>query len=134
MLQVGQWNELKVIKPVDFGLYLDGGEAGEVLLPKRFMPEDAREGDTLRVFIYHDSENRLIATTQEPKGKVGEIVLLKVVSNTRQGAFLDWGLMKDLFVPLSQQSSRMMEGRSYLVYIYVDKQTGRVAATEKIHH
>lgn len=132
-MQAGQWNKLEVIKSVDFGLYLDGGEAGEVLLPKRFVPEGAAEGDVLKVFIYHDSENRLIATTQEPKGQVGDIVLLKVVSTTRQGAFLDWGLMKDLFVPLSQQSSRMMEGRSYLVYIYLDKQTGRVAATERIH-
>src|SRR6478672_6544087 len=124
MIQVGKWNELKVVKAVDFGLYLDGGEDGEILLPKRFMPQDAKPGDVLRVFIYHDSDNRLIATTQEPYGEVGDIVMLKVVDVTRQGAFMDWGLMKDLFVPLSQQTSRMAVGGRYLVGIYIDKQTG----------
>lgn len=131
MIQVGNWNELTVVKAVDFGLYLDGGEAGEILLPKRFMPAEAGPGDTLNVFIYHDSDNRLIATTQTPLAIVGDIVLLRVVSNTPQGAFMDWGLMKDLFVPLSQQTSRMIPGGKYLVRLYVDKQTGRVAATER---
>ncbi len=130
-IQVGRWNTLKVVKHVDFGLYLDGGEAGEILLPKRFMPRDAQPGDDLKVFIYHDSDNRIIATTQEPKGQVGDIVFLKCVSTTQQGAFLDWGLMKDIFVPLSQQSRQMLPGGRYLVGIYIDEQTGRVAATER---
>ncbi len=133
MLQVGKWNMLKVVKPVDFGLYLDGGEEGEILLPKRFVPEDAAEGDELRVFIYHDNENRLIATTQVPLGAVGDIILGEVVTVTPQGAFVRWGIMKDLLVPLSQQTSRMVKGGKYLVYIYIDKQTGRAAATERIH-
>ena len=132
MVQVGNWNTLKVVKAVDFGLYLDGGEDGEILLPKRFVPRDAAPGGDLCVFIYHDSDNRIIATTQEPAGVVGDIVLLKVVSTTKQGAFLDWGLMKDLFVPLSQQTSRMVPGGRYLVGIYIDQQTGRVAATERL--
>jgi predicted RNA-binding protein (virulence factor B family) len=127
----GEWHTLRVVKRVEFGLYLDGGEAGEILLPKRFAPQDAQPGDELEVFIYHDSENRLIATTQTPKGVVGDIVALHCVSTTRQGAFLDWGLMKDLFVPLSQQLSHMVKGGRYLVRLYRDEQTGRVAATEK---
>lgn len=132
MINVGQYNTLKVVKTVDFGVYLDGGDE-EILLPKRFVPEGLNEGDDIEVFLYHDSENRLIATTQHPKGVVGDIVSLKVVDVTRQGAFLDWGLMKDLFVPLSQQLSRMIEGQSYQVLIYLDEQTGRVAATEKFN-
>lgn len=132
MIHVGDMNSLVVVKAVDFGLYLDGGEHGEILLPKRFAPTDAKPGDVLEVFLYHDSDSRLIATTQTPMGKVGDIVLLKAVSTTQQGAFLDWGLMKDLFVPLSQQVSTMRPGGQYLVAIYLDKQTGRVAATERI--
>ena len=131
MVHVGQYNTLRVVKKVDFGLYLDG-QPDEILLPTRFVPDGAQEDDMLEVFIYHDSENRLIATTQHPKGVVGDIVMLTVVSVTGQGAFLDWGLMKDIFVPLSQQESRMAVGESYLVRIYIDEQTGRVAATERI--
>lgn len=134
MIQVGNWNELEVVKAVDFGLYLDGGEAGEILLPKRFVPEGLKPGEKLNVFLYHDSDNRLIATTQEPAGVVGDLVYLKVVDLSPQGAFLDWGLMKDLFVPLSQQVSRMAVGGRYLVRIYIDKQTGRVAATERFSY
>jgi predicted RNA-binding protein (virulence factor B family) len=132
MIKVGNWNNLKVVKAVEFGLYLDGGEAGEILLPRRFAPPNAKPGEELRVFIYHDSDNRIIATTQAPAGVEGDVVLLKVVSATPQGAFMDWGLMKDIFVPLSQQTSRMAPGGRYLVGIYIDKQTGRVAATERI--
>ena len=132
MVQIGRYNTLKVVKQVDFGFYLDGGEEGEILLPKRFVPRGLREGDDLEVFLYHDSDNRIIATTQKPHGIVGDVVLLKVVDVTRQGAFMDWGLMKDIFVPLSQQESAMQLGRMYLVMIYLDEQTGRVAATERI--
>jgi uncharacterized protein len=130
MIKVGQYNTLKVVKKVDFGVYLDG-DGEEILLPTRFVPKGLDEGDEVEVFLYHDSENRLIATTQRPKGIVGDIVSLRVVDVTRQGAFLDWGLMKDLFVPLSQQGSRMIEGQYYQVLIYIDEQTGRIAATER---
>ena len=128
---VGQYNTLKVSRKVDFGFYLDDGAEG-ILLPKRFAPRTLRIGDELSVFIYHDSDNRLIATTQKAKAVVGEIVKMKVVSVTGLGAFFDWGLMKDLFVPKSKQLVGMCEGAEYLVKLYIDEQTGRVAATEKI--
>jgi uncharacterized protein len=133
MITAGQYHSLKVIKKVDFGFYLDGGDS-EILLPTRFVPKGLKEGDELNVFIYHDSENRLIATTQKPKGIVGDIVALDVVSVTTQGAFLDWGLMKDLFLPASQQRLKALKGQTIPVMIYLDKQTGRVAATEKFGH
>ena len=131
MIHVGCYNTLKVKKELEFGLILDDGKDG-ILLPKRFVPRSARIGDELKVFLYHDSEDRLIATTQDPKGMLGDIVLLRVVSVTPQGAFLDWGLMKDLFVPKSKQLSGMRLGGDYLVKIYLDEKTGRLAATEKI--
>jgi predicted RNA-binding protein (virulence factor B family) len=130
MIQVGVYNQLKVIREVDFGVYLDDGKEG-ILLPKRFVPEGTKAGTELKVFLYHDGEDRLIATTQQPKGILGEIVKLKVVSVINQGAFLDWGLMKDLFVPKSKQLTGMRVGGEYLVKIYMDEQTGRIAATEK---
>lgn len=131
MIKVGEYNLLKVLRAVDFGLYLDDGKDG-ILLPKRFVPEGAKEGDELKVFVYHDSEDRLIATTQHPKGILGDIVKLRAVSVTPQGAFLDWGLMKDLFVPKSGQQTNMIPNGEYLVKIVLDEQTGRIAATEKI--
>jgi predicted RNA-binding protein (virulence factor B family) len=131
MIKVGEYNRLKVARSFDFGMYLGEGK-DVVLLPKRFIPAGVKDGDTLNVFVYHDSEDRLIATTQRPKGIVGDIVYLPVVSVTGHGAFLDWGLMKDIFVPKSKQLTGMRVGGSYLVKIYLDEQTGRVAATEKI--
>jgi len=131
MTRVGEYNTLKVKKELDFGLILDDGRDG-ILLPKRFVPRGVRIGDDLTVFLYHDGEDRLIATTQQPKGTLGDIVKLNVVSVTPQGAFLDWGLMKDLFVPKSKQLSGMRLGGDYMVKIYLDEQTGRLAATEKI--
>jgi predicted RNA-binding protein (virulence factor B family) len=131
MIKVGEYNELKVLREVDFGFYLDDSAEG-ILLPKRFVPDGLAVGDEIKVFIYHDSEGRLIATTQHPTGVVGDIVKLKAVTVTNLGAFLDWGLMKDIFVPKSKQLSVMREGAEYLVKIYIDEQTGRVAATEKI--
>ena len=131
MVHIGQYNILKVIRKTDFGVYLDDGAEG-ILLPKRFVPPNTNIGEELKVFIYHDSENRVIATTQTPKGIAGDIVKLKVVSVTTQGAFLDWGLMKDLFVARSQQLMGMRVGGEYLVKIYLDEKTGRIAATEKI--
>jgi predicted RNA-binding protein (virulence factor B family) len=130
-INVGQFNLMRVDRKVDFGFYMDDGAEG-ILLPKRFVPSGLQVDDTISVFVYHDSDNRLIATTQEPFAVVGDIAALKVVAITNQGAFLDWGLMKDLFVPVSQQLSSMRLGGKYLVKLYLDKQTGRVAATEKI--
>ncbi|MEI7628159.1 MAG: S1-like domain-containing RNA-binding protein [Bacteroidota bacterium] len=130
-IKVGDYNILKVIRKVAFGFYLDDSEEG-ILLPIRFAPPNLQIDDELKVFIYHDSDNRLIATTQIPYAIVGDIVKLKVVEVTRQGAFLDWGLMKDLFVPVSKQLGGMRLGAEYLVKLYLDEQTGRVAATEKI--
>lgn len=131
MVHIGEYNTLPILRQLSIGLILDDGGEG-ILLPKRFVPKGAKPGDKLRVFLYHDGEDRLIATTQQPKGTLGDIVLLQVVSITPQGAFLDWGLMKDIFVPKSKQLSGMRLGGDYLVKIYVDEQTGRLAATEKI--
>jgi uncharacterized protein len=133
MIKVGQFNTLKIIREASMGVFLDDGEKG-ILLPKRFVPEGAGLDAELDVFIYHDGEERLIATTQKPYGVVGSIVKLKCVNSTPQGAFLDNGLMKDLFVPRSMQLQGMMKNGEYLVYIYIDNQTGRIAATEKFAH
>jgi predicted RNA-binding protein (virulence factor B family) len=130
-IKVGEYNTLRVARGFDFGMYL-GEDKDVVLLPKRFVPPGVKVGDVLNVFVYHDSEDRLIATTQKPKGIVGDIVNLEVVSVTKMGAFMDWGLMKDLFVAKSQQLMGMRVGGHYLVKIYLDEMTGRVAATEKI--
>ncbi len=132
-LKVGDYNTLPVLREVPIGLYLDDGAEG-VLLPTRFVPEGTKVGQKLRVFIYHDSDDRLIATSQHPKGKVGEIVKLQVVSTTPHGSFLDNGLMKDLFVPRSKMLNEMRPGSWHLVYIYLDERTGRMAATEKFDH
>ena len=133
MITAGQYHTLTVLRTVEFGVYLDDGDKG-ILLPNRFLPKDIKEGDALKVFVYHDSEDRLIATTETPKGIVGDIVKLAVVDITDHGAFMNWGLMKDIFVPRSQQKSNMMVKGEYLVKIYLDQQTGRVAATEKFDH
>jgi predicted RNA-binding protein (virulence factor B family) len=131
MIQVGQYNRLKVQRFKDAGAFLEDGKEG-LLLPKRFVPHGTNIDDELTVFVYHDSEDRLIATTQHPLAVVGDISLLKVVGLSPHGAFLDWGLMKDLFVPRSKQISPMRLGGEYLVQVYIDEQTGRIAATEYI--
>jgi uncharacterized protein len=131
MVEVGKYNLLKVIRAVDFGVYLDDGADG-ILLPKRFVPTATDIGDELKVFLYHDGEDRMIATTQEPKGVLDDIVKLRAVTVTPQGAFLDMGLMKDIFVPKSKQIFDMRVNGDYLVKIYLDEQTGRIAATEKL--
>lgn len=131
MIKVGEFNNLKVLRLVEFGAYLDDGAEG-ILLPKRFVPAGLAVDDEVKVFIYHDGEDRLIATTQQPKGVLGDIVKLRAVTVNPQGAFLDNGLMKDLFVPKSKQIFDMRVQGDYLVKIYLDEQTGRLAATEKI--
>lgn len=131
MIKVGEYNLLKVLRIVDFGAYLEDGAEG-VLLPKRFVPTGLKVDDEIKVFIYHDGEDRLITTTQEPKGILGDIVKLRAVTVNPQGAFLDNGLMKDIFVPKSKQVFGMRVNGDYLIRIYLDEQTGRLAATEKI--
>lgn len=130
MLHVGEYNRLAIQRFTAVGAFLEDGKEG-LLLPKRFVPRDAKVGDILEVFVYHDSEDRLIATTLKANATVGQIALMRCVSSGPQGAFLDWGLMKDLFVPRSKQLMGMRVGGDYLVKLYIDEQTGRVAATEK---
>ncbi len=132
MIKIGQTYELNVIKILDFGAYVDAGDLGEVLLPIRYTPHDLSTGDSIKVFIYLDSEDRPVATTQIPKASVGEFAYLRVLDITRVGAFLDWGLDKDLLVPFAEQHVPMKEGHSYLVYLYIDKLDGRIAASSKI--
>lgn len=131
MINIGEFNLMKVIKEKSMGVFLDDGDIG-ILLPKRFVPPGTKVGDELNVFLYHDSEDRPIATTQKPYGILGDIVKLKAVSVTNQGAFLDWGLMKDLFIPKSKIKNFMTPNGEYLVKIVMDEKTGRLAATEKI--
>lgn len=133
-IKLGEYNELEVVKFVDFGLYLDGGEEGEILLPKRYVPDGVQEKDILRVFIYLDNEERLVATTLEPYVKVGEFASLKVAWVNRFGAFLDWGLMKDLFVPFHEQKMKMLQGNNYFVYCYIDEESYRIVASAKIEN
>ena len=132
MAEIGKLNRLKVVKELSFGLYLDGGEHGEILLPTRYIPNDTKVDDEIEVFIYYDSEDRIIATTETPLAMVGDFSLLKVVSVNAIGAFLDWGLPKDLLVPFREQKQTMQEGRYYLVKVYFDKNSKRIAASAKL--
>lgn len=132
MVEIGRYNILTVVKIVDFGVYLDGGERGEILMPKEYVPVNCSPDDEVKVFVYFDSEDRIVATTEEPAVMVGEFAWLKVVAVSKVGAFLDWGLRKDLLVPFREQREPMAEGRSYLVYAYVDKASDRIVASTKI--
>ena len=132
MLNIGNYNTLRIIKILSFGAYLDGGEGKEILLPTRYVPNGAQVGDEVEVFIYHDNEGRLIATTLHPKAVVGEFAFMQVKSVNTTGAFLDWGLMKDLLVPYKEQKLTMREGKWYLVYVRLDHVTGRIMASARI--
>lgn len=132
MIKLGDYNTLKIVKSVDFGLYLDGGDAGEILLPTRYVPQNAKVGDELEVFIYLDQDEKLIATTLHPLAKVGDIAYLEVAWVNEYGAFLNWGLMKDLFCPFREQKMRMQKGQHYIVYIKEDEESHRLLATAKI--
>ena len=132
MINIGNKHELTIITELDFGFYLDAQNLGEVLLPRKLAPNDLQEGDSVEVFLYLDSEDRPIATTQEPKASVGEFAYLEVIDTTPVGAFLDWGLDKDLLVPFAEQHRPMETGKSYLVYVYLDRLDGRIAASSKI--
>ena len=133
-LKLGDYNTLEVVKTVDFGIYLDGGDEGEILLPTRYVPEDAKIGDKLNVFLYLDQDERLIATTETPLAKVGDFAYLEVSWVNEFGAFLNWGLMKDLFCPFREQKKRMERGNSYVVHVHIDEESYRIMASAKVEH
>lgn len=129
---IGRMNTLRVVKEKDFGMYVDGEQLGEILLPKRYIPKGLRVGDDVEVFVYLDSEDELIATTERPKVQVGEFAALRSVAVNNVGAFFDWGLPKDLLVPFSQQKNRVEEGQTHLLFVYLDQHTNRIVATTKV--
>ena len=131
-IKLGKYNQLEVVKTVDFGVYLDGGDDGEILLPARYVPEGCKPGDMVNVFLYLDNEERLIATTLQPKVQVGEFACLEVAWVNEYGAFLDWGLMKDLFVPFREQKMKMLKGHKYVVHAHVDEDSYRIMASAKV--
>jgi len=133
MIYIGRTNRMQVTKLVSFGAYLDGGDLGEILLPKRYVPKGCKPGDVLRVFVYSDSEDRLVATTEHPRIQVGEAAYLKVRQQNDVGTFMDWGLGKDLLVPFNEQAWPMHPGRSSVVYCYLDPHTNRIAASTRFN-
>ena len=132
MVQIGRINKLTINKKGDYGAYLDGGEAGDILLPKRHVPKWCRPGDEIEVFVYADREDRLRATTRKPYATVGQFAKLRVVAQSPSGAYLDWGLQKNLLVPKREQHTRMEEGESYVVFVFLDEKTNRIAASSKL--
>ncbi len=132
MINVGKYNELEVVRHVDFGSYLRAGDI-EVLMPKKWVPKNVQIGDIIEAFVYRDSEDRLIATTIEPFAKSDEFAFLEVKQVTSIGAFMDWGMEKDLLVPFSEQPFKMQEGRSYVVFVYTDEKTDRIVASAKLN-
>lgn len=134
MIEIGKYNDLRVNRFVDFGLYLIDDEANEVLLPKRYLTGEEQIDDMLHVFVYNDSENRPVATTETPYAVVGDFALMRVNQVNQVGAFLDWGLVnKELLVPFREQRVRMQAGRSYIVYVYIDDATKRIVASAKLN-
>ena len=129
---LGKYNQLEVVKTVDFGVYLNGGDDGEILLPARYVPEGSKPGDMLNVFIYLDNEERLVATTLPPLVQVGGFACLEVAWVNEYGAFLDWGLMKDLFVPFREQKMKMQKGHRYVIHAHVDEDSYRIMASAKV--
>ncbi len=131
-IKLGKFNQLEVVKEVDFGIYLDGGKDGEILLPTRYVPEGCHLGDILNVFLYLDNEERLIATTLTPLVQVGGFAYLEVAWVNQFGAFLNWGLMKDLFVPFREQKMKMQVGCSYIIHAHIDEDSYRIVASAKV--
>jgi predicted RNA-binding protein (virulence factor B family) len=132
MAQIGRINKLRVTRKRDYGVHLDGGESGDILLRKRYAPENCEPGDEIEVFVYADGPGRLRATTRIPYATVGQFAKLRVAANTSSGSFLAWGLEKDLLVPKKEQHTRMEEGRSYVVFVFLDKKTNRITASAKL--
>jgi predicted RNA-binding protein (virulence factor B family) len=131
-IKLGDYNKLRVTKEVDFGLYLDGYDEGEILLPTRYVPQNAKPGDELNVFVYLDQDERLIATTERPFVKVGEFGFLRVAWVNQYGAFLDWGLMRDLFCPFSEQKKKMESGNHHIVHVHIDEESYRIVASARV--
>lgn len=130
MANIGQWNTLKAVERTTYGMMLDGGEHGQILAPARYLPNDARTGDEFKVFVYLDSEDRLIATTEKPLAQVGEFACLEVKSvNPKIGAFLDWGLVKDLLLPFAEQLGKVRAGQRVVVAIRIDDRSERIVAS-----
>lgn len=132
MAQLGKLNTLKIKNKLDDGVSLDGGVSGDILLPKKYVPRDCKPGDEVEVFVYADKEERLLATTRKPSATVGQFARLRVVANSSSGAYLDWGLQKDLLVPKREQQAVMEVGKSYIVYVFLDVKTNRIAASSKL--
>lgn len=132
MIKLGDYNTLTVVKEVDFGIYLDGGDEGEILMPKRYVPEGIKPGDQIETFVYLDNEERPVATTERPLAKVGDFAYLEVAWVNEYGAFLKWGLMKDIFCPFREQKKRMEIGESYIVHVHLDDDSYRIMASAKI--
>lgn len=132
MLQIGRFNTLTLTRFTDHGAYVDGGEVGEILVPKAYVRPEWRPGDTQRLFVYLDQSERLVATSESPLAQVGDFACLEVAWVNEHGAFLSWGVMKDLFVPFREQRRTMEVGEQHVVYVYIDESTGRLAATAKV--
>ena len=133
MVKIGKNNTLRVVKIVDFGVYLDGGEYGEILMPKKYVPDNVAEGEEVEAFVYFDSDDRIVATTERPLIEVGEFGLLTAVSIAKFGAFMDWGLVKDLLVPLSEQQAPIRKGDKCIVYAYFDRVSKRIVGSTKLN-
>ena len=132
-MKIGEYNNLRINRMVDFGAYLIDEDTHEVLLPKRYLTPEMKVGDDIKVFVYNDSENRPVATTETPHAVVGDFALMRVKAVNKVGAFLDWGLAaKDLLVPFSEQRVDMQAGRSYIVRVYLDPASQRIVASAKI--
>ncbi|MCC6817916.1 MAG: GntR family transcriptional regulator, partial [Bacteroidia bacterium] len=132
MLQIGTYHTLEILRLTPPGLFLgDGDKENEVLLPNKYIPTDYNIGDKIKVFVYQDFDERVVATTLTPKILLNEVAVLDVVDNSRIGSFMDWGLEKDLLVPFSEQNSKMRVGGRYLIYMYFDEETGRLVGTQK---
>jgi predicted RNA-binding protein (virulence factor B family) len=132
MVQIGKINRLLVKGTQAYGIHLDGGAAGDILLRDKFAAEKYQAGDEVDVFVYVDREQRLVATTRKPTAMVGEFALLRVVTNSATGAFMDWGLENDLFVPKSEQQDNMRQGKAYVVFIFLSEKHNRITASSKL--
>jgi predicted RNA-binding protein (virulence factor B family) len=145
-IKLGDYNNLTVVKTATrdnphafggsetFGIYLDGGDEGDILMPQKYVPEGVKVGDTITCFVYLDQDERLVATTEKPLAKVGDFAWLKCTWVNEFGAFLDWGVMKDVLCPFSEQKKKMEIGDSYLVYLHIDSESYRIVATAKVEH
>lgn len=133
MIKLGQYNRLTILRFTDHGAYVDGGPVGEILLPKAYVKAEMRPGDEIDAFVYLDQQERLVATMETPLAQVGDFAFLEVKWVNQYGAFLDWGLMKDLFVPFGEQKKTMEQGCSYIIYVYVDDATKRIVGTAKVN-